>query len=158
MLRTWILGLAAGIALAPAGGALAVDEPANIVKYRQSLMRANGGHMGTLAAIAKGEVSFTDQASGHAHAIHEMSQNVGRLFPEGTGKGEVEVETRALPKIWEEKDHFEEYVQALQEESAKLVEVSDAEPFDQAAFAQQLAALGKNGCSGCHDDFREEKD
>ena len=157
MSRTWILGLAAGIGLATAGSALAVDEPVNIVKYRQSLMRANGGHMGMLAAIAKGEVSFAEEAMGHAHAIHQMSENVGRLFPEGTGKGEVDVETRALPKIWEEQDHFEEYVQNLQEESAKLVEVTEAEPFDQAAFAQQLAALGKNGCSACHDDFREEK-
>ena len=34
--------------------ALAADEPSNLIKYRQAIMKAIGGHMGALGAVAKG--------------------------------------------------------------------------------------------------------
>lgn len=49
-------------------------------------MSAIGAHLAMLAAVAKNEVSFRDEAAGHAHAIEEMSKNVARLFSEGTGR------------------------------------------------------------------------
>lgn len=158
MPRTSILGLAAGIALATAGSALAVDEPANVIKYRQSTMKAIGGHMGALAAMAKGEVSFTDDAFGHAHAIHQMSQNLDRLWPAGTGKGEVEgVETRALADIWHQGEKFQQAIDRLQTESKALTDLTEGGNFEQAAFAQQVGKMGKEACGNCHDTFREEE-
>lgn len=134
----------------------AADEPANIIKYRKAIMAANAGHMSALAAMAKNEVSFTDTAEFHARAINEMSQHLERLFPEGTGKGDSEEESRALQAIWENPDEFQQAIDTLEEESARTIEVAQSD--DPAAFAQQVGQLGKQGCGGCHEDFREEQD
>ena len=58
----------AAVALALATGlgatvALAADEPANLVKYRKAFMDANGAHLTMIAAVVKGEVSFTDEVA-----------------------------------------------------------------------------------------------
>lgn len=138
-----------------AGLASAADEPVNLIKYRQATMKAIGGHMGALGAMAKGEVSFTDEAVGHAHAINEMSKNLLRLFPEGSGY-EADKKTNALPAIWERWADFEAAVKALQDESAKMV--ATAEGGDAAALGQQVGALGRDGCTNCHDTFRYKQE
>jgi cytochrome c556 len=148
----WLVGGALLWSAAAATVTLAADEPANLIKYRQATMGAIGGHMGALSGMAKGEVSFMDEAVGHAHAISEMSKNLARLFPEGSNKDAGK--TAALPAIWEQPAQFQQAIEALQAESAKLVEV--AQSGDQAAFATQLGALGKNGCTNCHNTFREK--
>jgi cytochrome c556 len=136
--------------------AFAADEPANIVKYRKAFMSANGAHLGMIAAAVKGEVSFTDEVAAHAHALAEqgklLTADLQRLFPEGTAKGDVD--TVALPAIWQQWGKFEQDAKNFATESAKMVEV--AEGGDMAAIGQQLGALGKT-CGGCHETFREKK-
>ena len=130
----------------------AADEPANLIKYRQAIMGAIGAHTTAIAAPLTGEVSFTDEIAGHAHAINELSKNLLRLFPEGTGPEAGK--TRALPAIWEKWPDFETGLKTLQRESAKLAEV--AESGDIAAIGQQLGVLGKEACTACHKAFRQE--
>jgi cytochrome c556 len=112
-----------------------------------------------IAAVVKGEVSFSDNIAANAQALAEqgklLTANLQQLFPEGTGKGAAGIETHALPVIWEQWDEFEQAAQNFEAESAKLAEA--AEGGDQTAIAQQLAALGKNGCGNCHETFREEQ-
>jgi cytochrome c556 len=154
--------LAAGAVLALISGgsslALAADEPANVVKYRQNFMKANGAHIGMIAAVVKGEVSLTDELAQNAAALAELgemlSANLQQLFPEGTEKMDG-LETAALPTIWEKWGEFEQVAMRFQEESAKLAEV--AEGGDMAAIGQQLGVLGKQGCGACHETFREKK-
>lgn len=143
--------LALGFGVQPASAA---DDPASLVKYRKAIMKAIGGHMGALAAVAKGEVSFSDEAVGHAHAINEMSKNLLRLFPEGSDYDSVG-DTDALPAVWEQWANFEAAAKAFQDESAKMAEA--AKSGDAAAFGQQVGALGRNGCGNCHDTFRYKK-
>lgn len=152
--RTAFVACAVLILSLSAHHASAADEPSNLVKYRQAIMKAIGGHMGALGAVAKGEVSFTDEVVGHAHAINEMSKNVLRLFPEGSGY-EVDKKTNALPAVWERWADFEAAVKALQDESAKMLIA--AESGDAAAFGQQVGALGRDGCTNCHDTFRYQE-
>lgn len=139
------------------GTGFAADEPDNIIKYRKAIMTANAGHISALAAMAQNEVSFRDSAQAHARAINEMSQNLARLFPEGTGMGDTEEDSRALQDIWEQPDEFQQAIESLQAESRNLIELTDGD-FEQAAFAQQVGALGREGCGNCHDSFREEDD
>lgn len=148
---TLVLGTALGAAVA-----FAADEPTNVVKYRQAFMKANGAHITMIGAVVKGEVSWTDELAGHAHAMHEQSKHLLRLFPESTGKGQTDQESAALPVIWEKWSEFEKAANAFEAESAKLVEV--AESGDMAAIGQQLGVLGKQGCGGCHETFREKKE
>jgi len=157
-MRIWskgllVSGLLAGCAMSGALSASAADEPESLIKYRKATMSAIGGHMGTLVAVAKGEVSFTNEAEGHAHAINQMSMNLARLFPEGTSNASHE--TAALPAIWEKWSEFEVAIKKLQDESAKLVEV--AKGGDAAAIGAQVGAMGKNACGACHETFRKKK-
>jgi cytochrome c556 len=158
--RAWCTAAAAGVlATAMGAAAFAADEPANIVKYRKAFMGANGAHITMIAAVVKGEVSFGDIAT-NAQALAEqgklLTANLEQLFPEGTAKGETGEKSAALPAIWEKWSEFEQAAQKFEEESAKFAEV--AAGGDQTAIAQQLGALGKNGCGNCHETFREKQD
>lgn len=62
-----------------------------------------------------------------------MSQNLLRLFPEGSGY-EVDKKTNALPAVWERWADFERAVKALQDESAEMMIV--AEGGNATAFGQ----------------------
>jgi cytochrome c556 len=153
----WIAIAAAGLLATTLGAAaFAADEPGNVIKYRQAFMKANGAHITMIAAVAKGEVSWTDELAGHAHALHEQSKHLLRLFPEGSGKDDTDVKSTALPVIWERWSEFEEAANAFEAESGKLVEA--VESGDQTAIARQLGVLGKQGCGNCHETFREEQD
>jgi cytochrome c556 len=155
----WSVIAAAGLLASTLGAAFAADEPVNIVKYRKAFMGANGAHISMIAAVVKGEVSFTDHIAANAQALAEQGQvltaNLRQLFPEGTAKGETAEKSAALPVIWEKWGEFEQAAQKFEEESAKFAEV--AQGGDQAAIAQQLGALGKQGCGSCHETFREEQ-
>jgi cytochrome c556 len=159
--RVWSAIAAAGLLAAALGtAAFAADEPVTIVKYRKAFMDANGAHISMIASVVKGEVSFTGDLVPNAQALAEqgklLTANLEQLFPEGTAKGETGEKSAALPVIWERWDEFQQAAQAFEQESAKLVEV--AESGDQAAIAQQLGALGKQGCGNCHETFREKQD
>jgi cytochrome c556 len=150
------LVLATGLGAAVA---LAADEPVNVVKYRKHFMDANGAHIAMIASVIKGEVSLSDQIAPNAQALAEqgklLTTNLKQLFPEGTAKGETPEKSAALPVIWEKWGDFEQAAQKFQEESAKFAEV--AQGGDTAAIARQLGALGKRGCGGCHQTFREKQ-
>jgi cytochrome c556 len=148
-----IVGLGLAAANLAATYAQAQEDPAALIAYRQSIMKAIGGHIGAIAMAAKGDVSFTDEVAFHAGAINEMSKHLARLFPSGSGKEAGE--TRALPVIWQKWDDFTAAAENLGVQSAKLAEV--AQSGDRAAIAAQTGELGNKGCGGCHDTFREKK-
>ncbi len=147
--------LAGVVAVATTLGAVsqAAEDPAALIEYRKAIMSAIDRHIVAIVMVVKGDVSFTDEVAGHAHAINEMSKTLPRLFPKGSGKEAGE--TRALPVIWEKWDEFEATIKTLQTESAKLAEV--AKDGDRAAIAKQTMALGNEGCGSCHKTFREKK-
>ena len=151
--RTLLFAGALGAVFLAGPVSQAADDPALIIQYRQGIMKAIGGHMGAIAMEVKGDVSFNDEIAGHAAAINFMAQNLARLFPAGSGSEAGK--TGALNTIWEKPDEFAAAIKALQDESAKLVEV--AETGDAAAIAQQTGALGNNGCGGCHKTFRAKQ-
>ena len=155
----WSALAAAGLLASTLGAsAFAADEPVNIVKYRKAFMDANGAHITMIAAVIKGEVSFGDVAT-NAQVLAEqgklLTANLKQLFPKGTAKGETAEKSAALPAIWEKWSDFEQAAQKFEQESAKFAEV--AQGGDMAAIAQQLGVLGKQGCGGCHQTFREKQ-
>jgi len=128
--------------------AAAVDEPENVIAYRQSVMTAINGHAGAIVAVVKGQVSFIEHVAAHARGINAMSKLIPGLFPKGTDNFEF-ADTRALPDIWQDRPRFEAAAKDLERESAKLVEV--------AAIGTQLQKVGE-ACGSCHKPFRAEKD
>jgi cytochrome c556 len=158
--RAWSAAAVAGLlATAMGAAAFAADEPANIVKYRKAFMDANGAHITMIAAVVKGEVSFTGDIAANAQALAEqgklLTANLKQLFPEGTAKGETAEKSAALPAIWEKWGEFEQAAQKFEEESAKFAQV--AAGGDMAAIGPALGAFGKQGCGACHETFREKQ-
>ena len=145
--------IATGLAVIVAGQALAVDEPENVIKYRQAVMKAIGGHTGAIAGVVKGEVSFVGDVAAHARGINEMSKLITHMFPAGTDNVTMK-DTRALPAIWEDKGKFDAAAKGLESESAKLIDV--AQGGDVAAIGAQLQNVGK-ACGACHKPFRAEE-
>jgi len=141
------LASAALAAVVLAAGAATADE--GMIKYRQSVMKANAGHLGAVVAIIKGEVPFTDDLKGHTQAIAELAVIAGKVFPENSGTGE----TRALPAIWEKPDEFKKAYEAYQTAAANLAKTAETDP---KGVPAAVGALGKT-CKGCHDDFQKEK-
>ncbi len=131
-----------------AGLVQAADEPANVIKYRKSLMTANTSHMGAMGEFAKGTVTFKGGFVEFATAINAISMQIPALFPAGSNTG---AETRAKPEIWSKRDDFVAAAKKLETESAKLIVA--AKGTDENALKAQITAT-QQACGGCHETFR----
>lgn len=78
------------------------------------------------------------------------ADQMGTWFPAGTGP-ESGIKTEAKAEIWTDRAGFDAALAKFQEESGKLVAVTDA-----AGLKAQFPALG-GSCKGCHDKYRLEK-
>jgi len=121
-------------------------------EQRQSVMKEMGGAIGSLVKMAKGEVEYDAAAAKEAFAkIHEDASKVGDYFPEGSETGH---DTHASPKIWENKEDFNEHLSRLQEASNEAAQnVSD----DADEFRKHLGKVGKE-CGSCHETYRTKMD
>jgi cytochrome c556 len=140
-----LLAVAGGVA----GGVSAADDPANVIAYRQTVMKGIAAHITAVAMVAKGEVSFAGQVQAHAQAMAASARMIPDLFPAGTDSGKTE----AKPEIWKEWDKFAAAAKSLEAEATKLAEVSAGG--DVAAIGAQLGEVGKS-CGGCHEPFRKK--
>lgn len=129
-------------------GATTVSADEAMFKYRESVMKAVGGHTSAIAAIVKNEVPFNDDLKAHAVALDGLAKMTGHIFPEGSAVGKSE----ALPAIWEKPEAFKKAVVAFETAAADLAVAADGGP---KAAAPALGALAKS-CKGCHDDFRKK--
>jgi cytochrome c556 len=125
-------------------GVAASDNPA---QTRETLMKENGGAMGMLAKMAKGETAF--DAAKVKTALETISK-VGKAFPDAYPAGSETASKGSSPKIWE---NFEDF----KAKSLKLASDADAAlaaaPADQAALGPVLGAIGAN-CGACHEIYR----
>lgn len=152
--RTSVAGgvlLAGAVTLfSTAVGPAAHTDASTDVKYRQAVMEALGNHMGSIAAIAKGEVGHAGHMAGHAAAVDALASMTGDVFPEGSG-GDA---TRAKDEIWRDTAGFEAAVEAFRAAASKLLEA--AETGDAGAVGAALGGVGRT-CGGCHRAFRKPK-
>lgn len=134
------LGLSCGVAQADA------------VADRQAAMKAVGGAMKALAAMAKGEAPFDAAAvKTNAETIATKFEAAKALFPDGSDKGEKE--TWAKAEIWQDKDTF---LQILDDGIVEANAVAGAGDVD--ALRPALGGLGGKGCKACHEKFRRPKE
>jgi cytochrome c556 len=141
MKRTVLTMAAAAIGLSVA---IAQSDP---LSQRKALMKSNGQHAGALGKMVRGEDAFDAAKVNAAFAQWtEAAQKLPTLFPEPPKAGE---ETRALPKIWEDKADFNAKIAAF----AKVVgdNKGKATTLDELKVAMPL--IGK-GCGNCHELYR----
>ena len=143
-----IMALCLALVLAPALAAAADDEA--YIKYRQNVMKAQGGHIGGIVAIIKGQIPYTNQLVGHAEGLNDTAMMVGEAFSKETKGGE----TRAKAEIWTKSDEFKQKVKALEEATAAFLSAARSGGVD--AAKAKIGAVG-DACKGCHENFREKQ-
>ena len=129
--------------------ALAADQASDIVKYRQSVMKAMGAHMTAMSLVVKKKVNDRSQLAAHAAALRDLSGGLAKFFPRGTGSDRTK--TAAKNEVWQRFPEFEAGFEKLQRESNSLAEAAkrgDAKGFD--AQFENVA----NACAACHRIFR----
>ena len=137
--------------LAVALPTLAADKPADVVKYRQAVMKAMNAHMTAMSLVVKKQVSDRSQLAAHAAAIRDLSGGISSFFPAGTGRDKAR--TAAKDDVWQRFADFKSLSGKLQRESEKLADAvrrGDAKGFD-----TQFENVTK-ACGECHRTFRQE--
>jgi len=140
----WVAGALAS------GAAATAAEPEDIIKYRQSVMKSVGGHMGALTQIVRGKVEYPDDAQYHAQSIARSMKTAQSLFPADSDFGE----TRALDAIWSKPDDFKKVAERAALAADELAQAYSNRTAD---IAEKFKALGE-ACKACHKDFREEEE
>jgi cytochrome c556 len=131
--------------------AAAQAKPEVLVKQRQSAMTLQGKYFGPMAGMAQGKIPYDAKViQRNAAFLEALSQMPWDGFAEST-KGE---KSGALSAIWEKPGDFKQASERLQNEAAKLAQVSKSG--DEAAVKAQIGAVGKS-CGGCHETFREKR-
>lgn len=130
------------------GANIAQADPETVQKYRESVMKAIGGHMGAMVNGLKGPV-LPEYLGLHAKAMTDLAEMAPHIFPEGSGGAKTE----ALPAIWEKPDDFKN----------RMVDfVSAARAMDSAVAGSEMSAIGMalkdlgKTCKACHDDFKKK--
>jgi len=151
-MRRPLIALSAAVALAAASGsAFAQAKPDVLVKQRQAVMTLQGKYFGPLAAMAQGKIPYNQQA---AQRNAGFLDNLSRMAWDGFDPSTKGEKSRALPAIWEQSDKFKAAAAQLENETAKLVELTRGG--DEAAVKAQIGVVGKN-CGSCHDNFRQKQ-
>ncbi len=121
-----------------------VDKDA-VINYRQSLFSVIGWNMGSLGAMAKGEVEYNqEEAVAAAERLHVMAKAVEGTIVDGTFEG-----SNAKPEIAEKREAFDKILADLVKESEAMVTAAG----EKNTLGPQMGKLGAT-CKTCHDDFK----
>lgn len=152
-MRSGVLAIAVAAAGIAAGSVvLAQDQPkaTGIVAVRQATMKANGAHMAAIKAILTEQPELIDQVKFHAVAIEEAAEHTVALFPPNSSQPA----SWALPTVDSDQAGFKAADEKTSELAEKLVQAAGGN--DPKAMLAAFAALGKDGCGGCHQTFRKK--
>lgn len=142
--------LAVAAVAAVSFAATAVIAQQNPIEARQALMKDNGKHAKTGAAMVKGEAPFNLATAKEIFATFETAgKKLPDLFPADSKTGH---DTRAAPAIWENMDDFKAKAAKL----AKDAKEAKESVTDLPSFKAKFSAIGKD-CGGCHEDYRTKK-
>lgn len=130
----------------------AADSP--VVQQRQALMKEMGKQMGIINDFLEKGAGDAAGAKSAADTIHTDAAKIPDLFPQGTSIDDNVGKTGAKPEIWANFDDFKAAAAKLAELSAATS--TAAEGGDKTAIADAFGSMGKNGCGGCHQTFRQK--
>ena len=138
--------LAAPLSAAPSPA----DRAAYAVDSRQSVLHLMGFYIGPLAGMARGQLPIDlTVIANNAGRIAELAPMVPETFALDTR--EFELETEALPVIWDKQEAFTAKAATLEEKARALAELAAAGSED--GIRGAIGAMGQS-CGSCHDDFR----
>jgi len=154
MRPTTILALAVALLLAGlTAGAARAEDGAAVLAERQELMKQQGKDMKAVKDYLDDKAELAPAQSAAADLIQTMLK-IPSEFPKDTGMEQFP-KSEAKPVVWTEWDKF----LAAQKTAAAKADALNAafKGGDKAAITAAFGDLGKNGCGGCHETFREKK-
>jgi len=154
MQSTLRAAFAAALVFGNLGAAAAWAQDAKAVEDRQASMKQQSKDMEAIKAYVDGKAELpAAQAAGADLA--QLSAKIPSWFPAGSGMDKWPGKSYAKPVVWSESDKF---AAAAKNAHAKAEALSEAlKGGDKAAITTAFGELGKNGCGGCHNEFREKK-
>ena len=121
-------------------------------QFRQALLQLVRSNVGALGAMAKGAIPMDTQTlETNATRLEQLSLMMDDYFALDTSS--FDIETEALPKIWQNRADFATKVDALTEASQGLK--SAAMKGDESAYKTAIGSVLKS-CKGCHDSYKAE--
>jgi cytochrome c556 len=137
MIRTIVMLAAVAI------GVTGVAAQGDAIAERKKLMKQNSQHTKGISAMAKGEAPFDAAAVNAAYTQWgATAAALPKLFPDNSKTGD----TRALPKIWEDRKGFDAQVAAFAKAAA-------AKPTNLEGLKASFPAVSK-ACGDCHEGYR----
>lgn len=126
-------------------------KPEDQIKLRKAAYALMGYSFGGIAGMAEGKRPYSkDAAIRYADLLVQVSTVPRNFFGEGTDKGE----TRAKPEIWTHRDDFDEKMEKMVNEVAKLPAVTRTGDMDALKAAAKSTS---DACGACHDDYRVKR-
>jgi len=127
-------------------GVTGVAAQSDAISERRGLMKKNNQHAKSVNAMIRGESPFDASAANAAFTQWgETAARLPKLFPDDSKSGE----TRALPKIWEDRAGFDARIAAL----AKAVADGKGKSADLDGLKASFPAVN-NACNDCHEGYR----
>ena len=146
----------AGIVLATGAIAQNMQTPEQqaqgAVNTRKSVVRLFAFNMAPINAMARGGEFDAALVERNARRIATLAPMLPEAFAAMDTRA-FDLDTEALPVIWEEFEEFEQRANNLAEAVNNLAAV--AATGNQAETIRTAAALGRTYCGGCHEMFRE---
>jgi cytochrome c556 len=141
---------AAVVVAATALLAQAQRKPEDEIKIRKAAYTLMGAHFGSLGAMAQDKKPYNkEEAIRDADFVALVATEPRLHFGEGTDKGE----TKAKPEIWQKRADFDQKMDKMVSEAAKLPQV--ARNGDLAALKKAVGETG-SACKACHDEYRNK--
>ena len=153
---TLVVLLAAGVGLGSVSIALAQQQQQNpqnpgVVGVRQNTMRAQAGHMGAIQKILTEYPQLLSHVEAHATSIAMTSGHVPEMFPPGSDKDG----SKATAAVWNDPNGLQQAAQRAEDLAKRLADA--ARSGDRQATLAAFGAMGKNGCGGCHETYRQKQ-
>lgn len=127
------------------------------VKQRQEAMKAVGGNMKVIAEFVKDSKGTAAGAAAAATKIGEIATAIPEVFKVKATLEEMDAvgKNRGKPEIWSDWNGFLARGKVLEDEAAKMAAALNGG--DAGAIEGQFGAFGKEGCGGCHKNYRGPK-
>ena len=149
------VALVLGLAGAAGGVGVALAQDAQqVIDQRQNAMKAQGKATAAIKAYTEDKGDITAARAGGAELVKIIPQIPG-LFPQKSGMAEFPGKSYAKPEIWAQWDKFVAQVNVANQRANELNTALAGG--DKAAITAAFAAMGKDGCGGCHTPFRQPK-
>jgi cytochrome c556 len=146
----------AGIVLAAGSIAQPMQSPEqqaqSAVDTRKSVVRLFNFNMAPINAMARGGQFDAELVERNARRVAMLAPMLPEAFA-AMDTREFNVETTALPIIWENFDEFEQRANDL---ATAVTELADMAATGNQEETMRLAgSIGRTYCGGCHQQFRE---